>query len=371
MLRSTYLVILFFSLAFHETSLAQLPFVVSQAFPDPGDTIFYQVDELPKRISISAPGRNQFWNFGSLLGPYLQYQVIQSSSDRNDIMHFAGDQGSKNSFSEEATTLILRSANSLKVGKTEIKAQWTTNEGLPMPSADMDYQDNHEFSALFQTALPADAAPTNWKPYLANGIDSIRISILVDRKMEVDATGMLFLINGYRQESERFRVEDNLTKKIWTKKENGDWQDVTSLTRIPDLQPEQRISYHFVSLETAGNICSVLLDENGSPQQVTFVIPKEQSGYYKTAANSQWLLAYPNPALSYVRFKFLDLSPGEYTLKFYDVFMRGLFEKKYQVSGNETVEINISHLEKGPYVYSLQDKTGKKITTKRLIVIKP
>lgn len=371
MLRCTYLVILFFCVAFAGTTLAQLPYATTQSVPDQGDTLFYQVDELPKRISISAPGSNQLWNFASLLGPYLQYQVAQPVSENNDMLQLVSDQGNKSKYVQESSTLILKSTTSLKIGNSEIKSQWFTNEGLPMPSADMDFQDTHEHSALFQTTLPAAGAPSAWKPYLPAGIDSLRISVLVDRKMTVDATGMLFLINGYRQESERFRVEDHLTKKIWTKKTNGDWQDVTSLTRLEDLQTEKITSYHFVSLETGGNICNVLLDKNGSPDRVIFTIPKEQAGYYKTASSSQWLLAYPNPALSYVRFKFLDLPPGEYTLKFFDVFMRGLFEKKYQIGGNETVEINISHLEKGPYVYSLQDKTGKKIATKRLIVIKP
>jgi hypothetical protein len=190
--------------------------------------------------------------------------------------------------------------------------------------------------------------------------------------MTVDASGTLYLGNGYREEVQRFKVEDHLTKKLWAKKVDGNWQDITSLVRLEDLLPEHHISYHFVSLESGGNICSVFLDQNGTPRRASFLIPKEQSKYYKTAVNNnQWIFAYPNPALSYVRFKFLDVPTGEYTLRFYDVFMRNLLEKKYTINGEETVEISISHLEKGPYLYSLVDRTGKKIVTKRLIVIKP
>ena len=371
MSRCTILVILLIGTFGSLTSFGQMPFVVTPSVPDPGDTLFYQVDELPKRISITAPGRDQVWNFASLLGPYLQYQVAQSTSGNDASLQISGEQGTKYSYSEESMTLFLKSANRLKIGDTEIRSHWSSAEGLPMPSADIDYQDNHEYSALFQTTLSLAESPPNWRSSLPSGTDSIRISVLIDRSLTVDATGILFLVNGYRQETERIRVEDHLTKKIWAKKINGNWQDVTSLTRLEDLQPEDNLSYHFVSLETGGNICTVFLDKNGSPQSVQFVIPNDQARFFKPAGNPQWVLAYPNPALSYVRFKFIDLPPGDYTLKFYDVFMRNLFEKKYNITSGETVEINISHLNKGPYLYSLIDKSGKKITTKRLFVIKP
>lgn len=369
MWRFTFWVILIWGLICCQTMQAQSP-VVTPELPDPGDTLFYQIDELPKRISISAPGQNQMWNFATLVGPYLQYQVVQPSGD-DDLLQFVGDQGNKSVYKQESMTLILRTTNRLQVGSTVINANWISEEGLAMPSADLDYQDTHEYNAVFQTSLSALQIPSHWKSTLPAGTDSIRVSVLINRNMTVDATGMLFLINGFRQESERLRVEDILTKKIWAKKGNGNWQDITSLTRLPDLQPQTKVSYHFVSLETGANLCTVSLDDNGSPDKVYFSIPKEQARFYKTAATSQFVLAYPNPALSYVRFKFIDLAPGEYTLKFYDVFMRSLFEKKYEISGDQTVEINISHLEKGPYVYSLIDRSGKKITTKRLIVIKP
>lgn len=350
---------------------AQLPFVHSQSGLKPGDSIFYQIDELPRRINITAPGRDQVWNFGSLLSPYLEYQTIQIPTGDPTFLQVHSDRGVKQYVTLSTKSMIWNGSNRLMIGKTHVIQSWWSDTGLPLPSLDLAYQDDEDYSALYQCTMPASQAPVNWRNNLPSGIDSVRISALIDRSMSVDATGMLFLGGGYRQEVQRFRVEDLINKKLWVKKAQGTWQDVTSLVRLDDFLPEKTLSYHFISLENGGNICSVFLDPNGTPVKVTFLTPRELTRGLKTALASQYVYAYPNPALSIVRFKFLDIPPGDYSIKFYDVFMRSLFDKKYALTGEETVEINISQLEKGPYLYSLVDETGKKIVTKRLIVIKP
>jgi hypothetical protein len=337
----------FWSLISNHASFGQLPFVISQSIPTVNDSLFYQIDDLPRRINISRPGQQQVWTYNTLVGPYLQFQTSQASNASADEIQLSSDQGLKQYYTTDEKTLIQRGISRMMVGKTLINRTWISVEGLALPSLDMDYQDDHDFSAVFQNAMTLAETPQVWKSNLPAGMDSIRVSILVDRNMTVDASGTLYLGNGYREEVQRFKVEDHLTKKLWAKKVDGNWQDITSLVRLEDLLPEHHISYHFVSLESGGNICSVFLDQNGTPRRASFLIPKEQSKYYKTAVNNnQWIFAYPNPALSYVRFKFLDVPTGEYTLRFYDVFMRNLFEKKYTINGEETVEISIIHLEK-------------------------
>jgi hypothetical protein len=370
MLRFAVVMLSIWATGFPPYALAQLPFINSQTLPKAGDTLFYQVDELPRRVSISAPGTDQVWNFANLLGPYLQYQIIQSS-DNEAIMQVSNDRGIKQKISVNQKGLVWNGSTRLMVGKTPVSQPWWSDSGLPLPSLELTYLDDKDYSALYQTSMPVAESPTGWKNSLPTGIDSIRISILIDRSISVDALGLLFLGSGYRQDVQRLRVEDQINKKLWVKKPAGDWQDVTSLVRLDDFLSEKSLSYHFVSLETGGNICSVFLDQNGTPVKVSFLTPHEQAKYYKTAVAGQQVHAYPNPALSIVRFKFMDLPPGNYSIKFYDVFMRGLFENRYNIMGEETVEININQLDKGPYLYSLVDENGKKIVTKRLIVIKP
>ena len=72
-----------------------------------------------------------------------------------------------------------------------------------------------------------------------------------------------------------------------------------------------------------------------------------------------------------VRFKLFDLDAGQYQIRFYNILGKRLFERTYDLAGTETIELNIGHLEKGTYLYSLLDKNGNKLITKRLIVLKP
>ncbi|NND34274.1 MAG: T9SS type A sorting domain-containing protein [Saprospiraceae bacterium] len=353
-------------LGFSQALISQSTFISARLTPESGDTLYFQTDELPRRISISPPGENQLWNFTSLLAPYLENQFINNPGEQLEVSR----NNVRNLYEVQKKGLIWKGGTSFVVGKTQINHKWSSDAGVPLPSWQMKYQDDLDFESTYSCVFSAVDIPQNWRSAIPRGVDSVRVTIMVTRSMTADATGTIMLTGGSRYNVHRIRVEDVLIKKLWIKKSDT-WTDLTNTTGLDDLLPEKTRSYHFISDEQGGIVCSVDLASDGDVTQVQFITPTEQANSMRKVVPSQWLFAYPNPALSVVRFKFLDIPSGKYTIRFYDILLRNLMEREYNLAGSETVEININQLEKGTYLFSLVDENGKKIVTKRLIVIKP
>jgi len=84
------------------------------------------------------------------------------------------------------------------------------------------------------------------------------------------------------------------------------------------------------------------------------------------------VLAYPNPAIFDVRFEFMNLKPGTYQLKIYNLLGVAVLDTSYHIkSGSQVEKMDVSELRKGTYLYSLVGPDGKTIATKRLIIIRP
>jgi len=81
--------------------------------------------------------------------------------------------------------------------------------------------------------------------------------------------------------------------------------------------------------------------------------------------------AYPNPAINYANFDCVNLMPDFYDLKIYNILGLEIYQERNFISGNKKINVNLSNFTKGTYLYSLSDTTGKVLTTKRLVVIRP
>lgn len=81
---------------------------------------------------------------------------------------------------------------------------------------------------------------------------------------------------------------------------------------------------------------------------------------------------YPNPSFGDVNFKFENCSPGKYTVQVYSILGRKMWEKSYYLNPHKkSLPADLSALKKGTYLYSVFNPQGKKITTKRLIILNP
>lgn len=76
------------------------------------------------------------------------------------------------------------------------------------------------------------------------------------------------------------------------------------------------------------------------------------------------------PAVESVRFDCTNLAAGDYTLKIFNIIGKCVEEELYAFR-NHLFPVDLDDFKKGTYIYSLVDKQGNAVGTKRLVVLKP
>ncbi|MEM9528958.1 MAG: T9SS type A sorting domain-containing protein, partial [Bacteroidota bacterium] len=78
---------------------------------------------------------------------------------------------------------------------------------------------------------------------------------------------------------------------------------------------------------------------------------------------------YPNPASSLATFEMEGLERGTYTLSLIDLTGRRVAQREFTPLGNLTrLNLDVSRLPGGLYLYSLRNERGRMVATRRLQV---
>ena len=84
------------------------------------------------------------------------------------------------------------------------------------------------------------------------------------------------------------------------------------------------------------------------------------------------IFAYPNPSFDVVRFQLSDLLYGKYKLKIFNILGVPVKEIDIDVDDpRETISLDLGDLQRGTYLYRLQDAFGRTVKTKRIVLIQP
>lgn len=340
--------------------------------PSPGDSLFFFTDDLPTMIDISAAGENQFWNYTSLRAPYLEFKKVEAAASgrlqkkfpQSDLL-IVGQDGHEEYYAVRQNTLELLGGTKFEISNAEVHNAWGFDEGLPLDAVNLGYDEDVDLETVLSSRFNARKAPQEIQKNLGSTVDSVEITSYISRNIKSDAWGRV-QIPGGMYEVLRYKVTDRYEHQFKIKSGSSAWEDFNSAD-----YSDTNVSYHLVSSDYPQPVASIFTDQNNKPVRVQYMADSYQVRDSKTATPGQWLYAYPNPALSTVRFKFFDISPGKYKLAFYNILGKFIFEESYQMSGDEIIELNIGQLPKGTYLYSLVDPNGNKMVTKRLIVIKP
>jgi hypothetical protein len=81
------------------------------------------------------------------------------------------------------------------------------------------------------------------------------------------------------------------------------------------------------------------------------------------------LFVSPNPSYGHVLFFTENLKKDSYEVRVFNIIGIELWKSSFLISGDRTLEVDLSHLRKGTYFYSLKNSYGQIITTKRLVIL--
>ncbi len=370
---------LFITLSFLSSNFAQIT-IDSGVFPVMGDVLRTSNASNLEGVTMTSGGDDQYWDFSTLQTNLVNEVMFSDPSTGVNAAFFPEanlmiqtDQG-ENFFKTSAQMFEFLGFSGGDPTGFGIDLVAVLDPALIEARAPVNYLDLNTYGSETNIPFSADAIPGGLLDSLPIAPDSLRIRVIVDRTDLVDAWGTVKIPGGQEYEvlrQKRFELtETRLDIKIGV----FPWVDVTD--QLGDMGffggIDTLVSYTFMSNDSKENIAVFELD--GEEQFVIgaeFKTTGEPNSVQVSISSDPDLFAYPNPAINEVKFEFKNLANGNYKLKIFNILGLETLSEEYYVSGNKTVKTDISRLKKGTYLYSLLDESGKTLTTKRLIVVRP
>lgn len=330
------------------------------------DTIYYANEYLPDHFLVTSGGPGQTWNFRSLRAPYALSRRVIVNSERDNITYASLVNG-------KASDAILSVS-----GKTSQIVQ--VIEDSPLCSGRLNYTLTPAKKPFFNGIYGSSYAyrgkmvtvfgwprdfNCKWKPSVLP--DSIRITYDVTEGIVVDAEGTLYLpteVNSvYRQ-----HITEKRTIKVEARSGSG-WQNVTS--SIPGLPLiTYREIYRFVDSGSGLELAEVEIRDGDRPIRIEFKTHPMITRIFPEEPSRPDIFAYPNPSYDIVRFQMSDLLYGKYKLKIFNILGVGIKSTDLEVDDpRETISVDLSDLQRGTYLFRLEDSLGRTIKTKRVVLI--
>ena len=252
-----------------------------------------------------------------------------------------------------------------------------TNEGESvLRRAPMSFGDAYDDESSFRIAAPSTVIPDSLFAGLSTLLDSIRLTVETENDDFVDSWGTLRLPGGdYEVLRLKRTTTTNATLEVqapfigWSVLDESS-PFFSSLGDFADLLGETiTTSYQFYGSDDKEILANLTYDDENT------LINASYKGELSTATEeidfrTVGVKTYPNPTYGDVTFELSNLPDGEYSVVLYNIIGKRLWSDQFD---NATGRLNadLSHLKKGTYLYSIVDKNGRKVTTKRLMIITP
>lgn len=361
--------------------------VTNATFPAVGDTLRTTIDFEPNLpAALTPPGGAQTWDFTSAKNQQAVTTVYSPASDGNLASLFPGAQMAV--LSPQSETYYKTSASKIEI--LGYAGADPANFGLNVTAkfappvalrrAPMNFFDINQSTTDLSIPFSTDALPDSLIQNIPgiSSIDSIRFRINYQRLDVVDAWGTAKIPGGQYPVLREKRTEYTTTS-MDVKVPFLGWIPISGAGGggggfLNFLGTDTTTTYRFfsntekeeIAVLTADNTNSfverIVVKDNG----VTSAAP-ESPGVPAAASIS----AFPNPAVEWVRFDCANLPPSEYTLKIFNIVGKTVWKETYQLSGTRSLRVELNDFKKGTYLYSLSDKKGTVVGTKRLVVVKP
>lgn len=361
--------------------------VTSATFPVAGDTLRFAYDESPIGYNpATAPGLNQTWDFAGLTADNTDVFVYHAASTGMNASDFPGAELVQPNATGE--TYFNVTNNKLEVlgyagGDpaglgVDVLAKFSppyTERKSPLSLFDVNQQTTN-----LSLPFSADQLPAALLASLPISPDSIRVRINTQRLEAVDGSGTCLIPGGSYPVLRMKRTEyttTNIDAYISSPFPLG-WQDVTAfLGGIGGgfgqfLGTDTVTTYRFYSGTEKEEIAVATMSPDLSiVERIRFKNNETTAVPDIYSPGTASVSAFPNPAVDWVRFDCSNLPQEDYTLKIFNIIGKVVWKENYQLVGNRAIRIELNNFKKGTYLYSLSDKKGNVIGTKRLVILKP
>ena len=331
------------------------------------DTLYYGKDYLPDpRLGIPA-GPAQIWDFRSVKAPYALSRRIIMSGERDGKNYANLVNGNQTD-----AIMVVSTKTSEVIQRVEINPVCPGNRLTynliptykPFFSGVLGETETYRGRMISTFAWPRNMTCVWTPPHLP---DSCTITITISEEIVVDAEGSLYLPTEIAQV---YRQKVVLKRAIRVETRTGFlWRDVTTL--VPGIRLITTQSYlRYVSATTAMPLAEIELDDKGEPLSIEFKTHPMMTRVFTEEPTKPDIFAYPNPSYDVVRFQLSDLPDGKYQLKLFNILGVPVKDTIIEVDDRrETIALDLGEMQRGTYLFRLQDPRGRTIKTKRVVLI--
>ena len=357
--------------------------VTNATFPVAGDSLVFAVDNQPLGMNpASAPGGPQVWDFTTLQKEDNLSVVYRPAAAGGQVASFPGadlvviGQGETyfNSTNSKLEVLGYSGGDPSGFG-LNIVAKF--NPVIVERSSPMNFFDISQQTTNLSLPFSTDGLPDslfNGAPFIP---DSIRLRINTQRLAVVDGFGTCQIPGGTYPVLRQKRTEYTTTGMDVLVPFLG-WVDLGTLLGGGGgggiggfLGTDTTVTYRFYSNTEKEEIAIATMSTDLTTIESIQFKNISTSPTVEPTFSMGGIQAFPNPAVESVRFDCTNLAPGEYTLKMFNIIGKCVWKKNYTLSGNTSFRVDLDDFKKGTYIYSLVDKQGNAVGTKRLVVLKP
>jgi hypothetical protein len=331
------------------------------------DTIYYAKEYLPEQFLMTFSGPAQTWDFRSLKAPYAISSRIVVSGEREGKTYASLINGQQS----EALMLLSGKASQLiekmdrnpvcggdKLNYTMIPAYKPFFTGV----LGEHYTYRGRMSSVFPWPRNITCA---WTP--SQLPDSCRVTYTIHEETVVDGEGLLYLptevVSALRQKVQIKRATQVEVKYGLT------WRDVT--TQVPGVRLIVNTELiRFVSSASGLKLVEIEVKDGIRPVSIEFKTHSLITRVFTEEPVRPDIFAYPNPSYDVVRFQLTELVAGKYKLRIYNILGVPVKEVDIEVDeSRKTIAVDLNELQRGTYLYRLQDRVGRTIKTKRVVLI--
>lgn len=363
--------------------------VTNATFPAPGDTLRTVVDTEPN-INLQSPGENITWNFTSLNGPVFESIILDANQGAsfvnfpNATIMTGQTPLAETYFQTTATTYTSLGYSGQDPIGLGLEVAFKNTPPLVERVSPLNYNDDNNSSSFVSVPFAWSDLPTVLTDSLPLppdiSPDSIAIEVTTTRTETVDAWGKVALPVGTYDVLRVRRMDITQTSvKALVPTFPGFpsiWIDVTSFLGgvSPLLGGDTTLTYRYYNDESKEPIAIIRadpVDETPTNAEYKSVNPNTVN-IIKLYDKKPNIYAYPNPAIDQVRFDLINIPNGAYDLNIYNILGVKVWSKKYELTNSsDTIQLDINNFKKGTYLYSLVNKRGKTLATRRLVILRP
>jgi hypothetical protein len=329
------------------------------------DTAYYAREYNPEHKLMLQSGPAQIWDFRSLRAPYALSRKLVLAGEKNTTGQLMnGNEIDATLHLNGNASTIFQVFEDNPVCKPDNLTFTLTPAYKPFFKGVIGESYSYRGKMVSTFAWPKHMTCVYTPPRLP---DSCRVTYSITEEIFVDGEGTLYLpteINAaYRQ-----RVTSRRAAKVEIS--YGDiWKDVTAQVPGVRLLSTQEF-YRYVSTDLGIMLAEVLLNENHQPLRIEFKTHPIATRIFAAEPTKPDVYAFPNPSFDVVRFQLSDLTYGKYKLKIFNILGTPIREMEVYVDENrKTISMDLGDLQRGTYLYRLQDSHGRTIKTKRVMLI--